>query len=203
MALSVSDTTVCHREVLLKDKPAAMLQASPKGTVPVLVLSDGRVIDESIAVMRWALEQRDPEGWLQGSDVDTRVLIEQNDGPFKQWLDRYKYHVRHPGASQQDYREQAGQILQQWEARIVDHGGHLTDSGPRLADVALFPFVRQFAGVEPKWWATRPYPGLSAWLEFWVNLPRFSAIMRKFKPWDANQDPVVWSLGDSPVDSGR
>lgn len=195
MALSVANITVEHREVLLKQKPDAMLQASAKATVPVLVLADGTVIDESIAVMRWALAQQDPEAWLAGDEAQTQALIDQNDGQFKHWLDRYKYHVRHPEALQQHYREQAEQRLADWEARLQAHGGGLVSPKASLADVALFPFVRQFAGVEPQWWDSRPYPALHAWLTRWVGSARFQAIMRKFAPWEPDQPPVLWTLG--------
>lgn len=197
MALAAAGVTVELREVLLKDKPAAMLEASPKGTVPVLVVPDGAVIDESVAVMRWALGRDDPEQWLAGPASDTRELIAQNDGPFKQWLDRYKYHVRHPEGSQTDYRQQAETILAAWESRLIGQGGFLTGASARLADVALFPFVRQFAGVEPSWWAQRPWPALHAWLQGWTEHSRFAAVMRKCPPWQPGQPPLYWELGEA------
>ncbi|WP_348671832.1 glutathione S-transferase [uncultured Abyssibacter sp.] len=195
MALAVAGVTLEQREVVLRDKPAAMLAISPKGTVPVLQLPDGRVIDESIEVMRWALAQSDPEDWLGANGAETVALIEQNDGPFKQWLDRYKYHVRHPDGSQADYRREAESILADWEQRLVACGGYLLDGRPRLADAALFPFARQFAGVEPQWWSERPFPAVFDWLQRWLSTDRFVGIMRKFKPWRAGDAAIIWTPG--------
>jgi glutathione S-transferase len=181
MALDYSGIEVVIREIALREKPAAMLAASPKGTVPVLVLSDGAVIDESLDIMRWALAQRDPQAWLKNV-TDSETLIAENDGSFKQALDRYKYAERFPEHPQQTYRAQGERFLSQLETRLQQHA-YLLDAEPRLADIAIFPFVRQFAAVDPAWWEEAPYPALRAWLTNWVESALFDSIMQKHPVW--------------------
>jgi glutathione S-transferase len=183
VALAASGTAVELREVLLRDKPAAMLQASPKGSVPVLVLADGAVLDQSLAIMQWALQRHDPGDWLGGDQAANAELIGHNDTVFKSQLDRYKYFVRHPERSQAEHRAQAEATLRDWERRLVSNGGGLSQAKLRLGDAALFPFVRQFAAVEPAWWMSAPYPGLRLWLQRWIESEWFSAAMVQVARW--------------------
>ena len=185
MALAASGAEVMLREVLLKDKPPELLAASPKATVPVLVLSDGRVIEESLDVMQWALEYRDPLGWLKGTPLDSD-WISECDGDFKHWLDRYKYAERYPEHTAEDYRQNAEAFIQKLEDRLSG-SGWVSGEAADAVDVALFPFVRQFAGVEPSWWQQAPYPNVRQWLENWLNSPLFSAIMAKYPRWESGQ----------------
>ena len=171
--------------MLLKDKPAELLAASPKATVPVLVLSDGRVVEESLDVMQWALEYRDPLNWLEGEALDSD-WISACDGDFKHWLDRYKYAERYPEHSAEDYRKNAEAFIQRLEDQLSGSdwvGGEAANA----VDVALFPFVRQFAGVDPSWWQQAPYPHVQKWLENWLNSALFSAIMAKYPRWESGQ----------------
>ena len=179
MALAAAEVEVEQREVKLSDKPPEMLALSAKGTVPVLRLANGEVLDESLQIMRWALGQNDPQRWLENCNADTEALIAANDGEFKYWLDRYKYHVRHPEQSQQEYRQRADAFLSRIENGLEHHGGHLANTGAGLADVAIFPFVRQFAGVEPEWWAQSPYPAVRSWLDGWRKSALFTQVMAK------------------------
>jgi glutathione S-transferase len=181
MALHYSGIEVEIREIALRQKPAAMLAASPKGTVPVLVLPDGTVIDESLDIMRWALAQHDPQAWLNDA-ARSEVLIAENDGSFKQALDRYKYAERFPEHPQQTYRAQGEHFLSQLEIQLQQHA-HLLGAEPRLADIAIFPFVRQFAAVDPMWWEASPYPALRGWLAHWVESALFDSIMQKHQVW--------------------
>ena len=183
LALSASGVEVRVREVILRDKPAAMLEASPKGTVPVLVLESGEVVEESLDVMRWALAVADPEGWLSADAAETDALITQNDGPFKRALDRYKYPERY-GSDPLVHRTAGLEILQGLSERIGVRGGQLCDPAPTLADIAIFPFVRQFAATDAAWWAANAPAPLRAWLDGHVNSPRFRAIMEKFPRWE-------------------
>ena len=185
MALAASGAEVTLREVLLKDKPAELLAASPKATVPVLVLSDGRVIEESLDVMQWALEYRDPFGWLEGAALDSDWIIEC-DGDFKHWLDRYKYADRYPEHTAEDYRKNAEAFIQRLEDQLSGSDWVIGDAANAI-DVALFPFIRQFAGVEPSWWQQAPYPNVRQWLENWLNSALFSAIMAKYPRWESGQ----------------
>jgi len=185
MALAASGAEVMLREVLLKDKPAELLSASPKATVPVLVLSDGRVIEESLEVMQWALEYRDPLGWLDNAALKSD-WISACDGDFKHWLDRYKYADRHPEHTAEDYRKNAEAFIQKLEDRLSGADWVVGDAASAV-DVALFPFVRQFAGVEPSWWQQAPYSHVRQWLENWLNSALFSAIMAKYPRWESGQ----------------
>lgn len=181
MALAAGDIRCELREVVLRDKPPAMLEASAKGTVPVLVVGD-RVIDESLDVMHWALAERDPLLWNEGPDEETRILLEANDGPFKHHLDRYKYSVRHNDVDVHTERDQAAVFIAQLEARL-EVGAYLTGDRSRLVDVATFPFVRQFAGVDKAYWQTAPFPHTRRWLAHWLASPLFARCMHKSPPW--------------------
>ena len=177
MALRYSGVAVQIIEVSLKAKPAEMLALSPKGTVPVLSV-DGRVIDESLPIMRWALAQNDPEGWLLGDDRATQALIEENDQGFKHQLNRYKYAERYPEYPMEHYRAEGEVFLMRLEGLLAEReyllAGHLS-----LADVALAPFVRQFAHVDREWFGQARYPRLRAWLERFLESPLFIAVMAK------------------------
>ena len=185
MALAASGAEVMLREVLLKDKPAELLAASPKATVPVLVLSDGQIIEESLDVMQWALEHRDPLGWLEGAVLDSG-WISTCDGDFKHWLDRYKYADRYPERTAEDYRQNAEAFIQRLEDRL-SVSDWVGGDAANAVDVALFPFIRQFAGVDPSWWQQAPYPKVRLWLENWLNSALFSAIMAKYPRWESGQ----------------
>lgn len=194
MALAAARLEIRIREVVLRDKPAEMLAASPKGTVPVLVLADGRVIDESLDVMRWALAQNDPEGWLVADADETAELILANDGPFKRALDRYKYPDRYPDAPP-GAREEGYALLARLSERISTKGGQLCGPAPTLADIAIFPFVRQFAAVDADTWAGRAAPELRRWLEGHVTHPRFHAIMAKLPRWQPGDAEPLLAAG--------
>ena len=185
MALAASGAEVMLREVLLKDKPAELLAASPKATVPVLVLSDGQIIEESLDVMQWALEYSDPLNWLEGEALDSD-WISACDGDFKHWLDRYKYADRYPGHTAEDYRQNAEAFIQRLEDQLSGSKWVGGDAANAI-DVALFPFIRQFAGVDPSWWQQAPYPHVKQWLENWLNNALFSAIMAKYPRWESGQ----------------
>lgn len=201
LALAVSGLPCEQREITLRQKPPEMLAASPKGTVPVLVLPDGAVIDESLAIMQWALAQQDPEGWLRG-DAQTLqaslALIAHNDGPFKRDLDRYKYPNRFldgPSVATGDavtafahgHRAAGTQWLHQLEGALQSTAKAQWLLGPQcaLVDMALLPFVRQFAHVDPVWFATQPWPALATWLTRFEASQRFAEIMQKRAVWSA------------------
>ena len=182
MALHASATPLEHREVVLRDKPAAMLRASPKGTVPVLVLPDGTVLDESVDIMCWALERSDPEGWL---DRDDRALVAMIDGPFKHRLDRYKYATRYDDVDPFEHRTAAVEHLEVFEDRL-DGSPYLTGNTRGFVDIATFPFIRQFANTAPDWFAKQPLPRVQAWLDRLVSSDLFAAIMEKRPVWQSH-----------------
>ena len=179
MALYQARVTLDLTEVELKNKPEAMLKLSPKGTVPVLALPSGEVLDESRDILFWALKHADPEGWLSPSIEDINALIDECDQVFKPWLDRYKYHVGYPEHSPEYYRSQAMKVLSVWETSL-SKSEFLLGSKPSAADVALFPFVRQFANVDRTWFDNQnDVPSLRTWLTSWLEHPTFNAIMNK------------------------
>ena len=193
MALQVGGTPYELREIQLRNKPASLLAASPKGSVPVLVLPDGKVIDESWDIMLWALHQRDPENWLgdAGRHIrDTWSLVEENDNHFKAALDHYKYADRHPEHPQAHYRTQGESFLWKIEAHLAGRAYLLGDS-LTLADAAIFPFIRQFASVEPDWFSRSPYPGVRHWTDALKQSALFTASMQKFPEWQNGNAPVV------------
>jgi glutathione S-transferase len=184
LAIKVSRVRVALREVALRDKPAALLTASAKATVPVLQLPGGRVLEESLEIMRWALEQHDPQGWLRLGELDEALaLIALNDGPFKQALDRYKYAPRHPERSQSAWRDEAVELmLAPLNTRLADRPFLLRDTAS-LADMAIAPFIRQFAAVDPAWFDSAPLEPLQAWTKRIVSSELFDSVMSKFTPW--------------------
>lgn len=186
MAIAVSGVKVELREVVLRDKPREMLEASPKGTVPVLVLPKGDVIDESLDIMRWALGQNDPENWLAHVDVG---LITANDGPFKHALDRYKYPHRYDLEGGLAHRDMALTHLAGLNER-VDTPPFLGGEQRGFTDIALFPFVRQFAATDPAWFAAQPLPALHRWLEEITGSALFASIMHRYPRWTAGDAPT-------------
>ena len=186
MALAVGDTLYELREVDLARKPAAMLAGSPKGTVPVLVLDDGAVIDESLSIMRWALDRSDPEGWLKRDSPD---LISRNDGPFKTDLDRYKYPDRY-GSDALVHRANGMEFLTELDARLAA-AGQLCGAKRGIADAAILPFVRQFAAVDPVWFESSPIPHIKEWLAGYLDSPLFREIMVRFAPWSYEDRTVA------------
>lgn len=177
MALRYCGVPVEIVEVSLKAKPAEMLAISPKGTVPVLD-ADGQVIDESLEIMRWALAQNDPQDWLLSGDARVAELIEANDQVFKVHLNRYKYAERYPEQPMEVYRAEGEMFLRRLEELLEGRDCLLTDH-PSLADVALLPFVRQFAHVDREWFAQTPYVRLQAWLQRFLESELFTSIMKK------------------------
>ena len=188
LALIISETAVELREIKLSAKPDALLAASPKASVPVLVLPDGRVVDESLDIMRWALARHDPHDWLAGDDA---ALIAVNDGPFKHHLDRTKYPDRYASdrnASDRTasdpaaHRAAALALLAVLEQRLAINA-QLCGPQPTLADYALMPFIRQFAAIDPGWFAAQPLPNTQRWLAGHLASPLFAAAMLRYPVW--------------------
>ena len=180
-ALLEAGLIVHWREIELKHKPVEMLESSAKGTVPVLVLPNGTVIDESEAVMRWALAQADPRGLLRAADAS--ALIAQNDGVFKRHLDRFKYTDRYPGESRDEHRDAGLRILADWSQRLEQNPWLL---GPviSLADAALWPFVRQWRFADPDAFeANGQLAPLREWLQRFLDDPSFERLMQRADPW--------------------
>ncbi len=188
MAIAVSGLKVELREVVLRDKPPELLEASPKATVPVLVLLDEVIVDQSLDIMRWVLEQNDPEGWLASDDVD---LIQQNDGPFKAALDRYKYPHRYGLEDGTAHRTEGLAILSRLDARL-HHCPFLTGETRGLTDIAIFPFIRQFAATDQAWFDAQPLPDLHRWLTKLLTSDLFASIMHRYPRWHSGDAPTFF-----------
>ena len=182
MALRVAAIDFEHRAILLKDKPQEMLDASPKGTVPVLLLADGRVLEESIDIMRWALAQNDPQNWLDADPEQTNALITANDGDFKKNLDRYKYPSRPPDEDCSMAEENCMTYLRELET-LLNKNKFLLGAHPTLADMALFPFVRQFSFVDKEKFEKADLPNLQSWRHYFLKSELFQTIMKKRPIW--------------------
>ena len=180
MALYASERRFRITEVSLRDKPERLVALSPKATVPVLVLSDGQIIDESLDIMRWALSQSDPLGWLaRAGSQQASELLERNDGQFKYWLDRYKYPSRYPQNCMHAARQNAIEVLIDPLARLLGSQPFIGGQAASLEDVAIFPFIRQFSGVEPAWFSTCAPASVQNWLAAWLHSALFERIMLK------------------------
>lgn len=194
LALQVTARSCELREVVLRDKPASMLSASPKGTVPVLLLGEGLVLEESLDIMLWTLKMDDPQSWLapeKGSLDEMLALISRNDEEFKFHLDRYKYASRHEGAEANEHRGAASVFLGDLEARLAQ-SPWLFGKRPALADAALAPFVRQFANTDRAWFDRQPWPSLIAWLDDFLASPLLASVMSKYAQWQPGDETTVF-----------
>lgn len=189
LALRVSGVAYEHREVALKAKPAEMLSVSPKGTVPVLCLPTGEVLEQSVDIMLWALRQNDSQAWLPSTPEAwalTHEGIALNDGEFKAHLDRYKYPQRFGLADGLHHRTQAVEILMRWQSRLQVQS-FLSGDQWGLLDACVAPFVRQFARTDRTWFDSQPWPQLAKWLVAFENSDAYLAVMHKYPLWVAPQ----------------
>lgn len=184
------------REILLRDKPQEMLSISPKGTVPVVQLPTGKIIDESWEVMLWALEQNDPNHWLPSSASAWEVvrnLVQKCDGNvpggFKFHLDRMKYHTRYEDVEPTEHRAAANGFLALLDERLKE-SAFLVEDHFSLADAAIAPFVRQFANADLEAFQAAAFPRLEQWLSNFLNSAAFLSVMAKHPPWKAGEPGV-------------
>jgi len=194
LAIAISAVSVELREVVLRDKPQALLDISAKATVPVLLLPNGKIIDESLDIMQWALSINDPDNWKNKDLIDDiNRLIQVNDGEFKYYLDRYKYADRYPEHSEQYYRQKAEVFLAELENRLNKHA-YLYGESNCLADMAIFPFIRQFANVDLDWFESSDYQKLNLWLNQQIESDLFIAIMDKYPAWQMGDKQCVFPV---------
>jgi glutathione S-transferase len=194
MALALMDTQIEVREILLHDKPPSMLEASPKGTVPVFITAEGQLIEESLDLVIWAIAENSPQ-WLQyGGLEEQKAYIEKFDSEFKPLLDAYKY--TRPGAEHPAsyYRDLAEGWLDELEQSLLTQEYLLGDL-PQMQDIALMPFIRQFAFVDKQWFDEQPRPNLSRWLESWLKDNLFTSIMKKYPQWQEGTCGEIWRTG--------
>jgi len=194
MALKYANISVYLREVELRNKPTELLQYSPKGTVPVIIFPDGSAIDESRDIMLWALSVNDPEQWLfKQADLSEQIniLLDKNDFEFKANLDKYKYSDRFPEKTVLEYRALGEQFLMLLEARLSQHW-FLVGDVISMADIGIFPFIRQFAQVDSVWFKQANYLYLQAWLDYFLRSDIFTGSMQKYTPWTENAEPILF-----------
>lgn len=187
LAISVAGISCELREIVLRDKAPDFLQTSPSRTVPCLKIDD-LVIDESLDIMIWALRQNDPQHWLNMPDPG-HVLIETADGPFKTALDHTKYANRYPDVDSHLEREYAALFLHKLN-RMLQKQPYLYGENPTLADMAILPFVRQFAGIDKNWFSKQSWPNLARWLDAFLNSEGFGSIMTKYPKWQTDDIPT-------------
>jgi glutathione S-transferase len=202
LALAVSGQVCELREVVLARKPAALLHASAKGTVPVLVLPEGRVLEQSLDIMLWALRRHDPQQWLGDSDPALQAMLQlvaHCDGEFKFHLDRYKYPNRYDLNDGTPHQSQGSMFLHQLHNRLMANT-YLLSGSPCLADMAIAPFVRQFAHTNPVWFASQPWPALQAWLNRFETSNLFLQIMSSYAPWEPMQPPRLFPLPQNTIE---
>jgi glutathione S-transferase len=182
MTLRYAGIQVEHREIKLRHKPHSMLLASPKGTVPVLIVGD-LVLDQSLEIMRWALQKSDPDHWAAVDEEATRIWIEKNDGPFKILLDQYKYPNRHPDLNQGEVLDAAIALMLQPMNDALESSHYLVGNQISWLDIAIFPFIRQFSMVNPGRFDQLPLPSLKRWLMHHLDSELFHSVMRKYATW--------------------
>lgn len=182
MTLKYAGIQVELREIELRYKPQSMLTASPKGTVPVLIVGD-LVLDQSLEIMRWALQQSDPDNWGEMDEVAAQIWIERNDGPFKVLLDQYKYPNRHPKLNPDDVFDAAIALMLKPLDEALDSNQYILGNQQQWIDVAIFPFIRQFSMVNPQQFEQLPLPALKHWLTTHLRSELFSAVMSKHPTW--------------------
>ena len=190
LALKHAGIALVVREVALRDKPATMLELSPKGTVPVLHLPDGRVLEQSLDIMHWALGQADAGCWRM-DDATGQALIALNDGAFKCLLDDYKYAAPQSTHPAEHYRDEAVDLFIAPLNRRLSQTPYLLGETTTLADLAIVPFIRQFAGVDPDWFLAAPFPALRLWLDAWTQSALFVSIMPRLDPWQPGDPPTL------------
>ena len=189
MAMAYSKISYEHREILLKNRPKDLYRISKKGTVPVLKLVDGTVIDESVDIMKWCIKQNDLDGWFEDNYALQNRFIKNNDTEFKYWLDRYKYHIRYIENSYEKYQKEVEAFLIKYNL-ILQENYFLMGKKLSLVDVALMPFIRQAAHVNIGWFAQN-FPALSEWLEKLKVSPLFLSIMKKYDIWDDSGEGII------------
>jgi len=182
MGLLLAKQPVILRDVDMKNKPADMLAASPKATVPVLVINQSSVIEQSLDIMLWALSKNDPKQLLHGDQVAMLELIHRTDNEFVDALKKYKAASRYHDDEKDSYRLHCEAYINDLEQRLTQHEYIMGDS-PSLTDYAILPFIRQFSRVERQWYRQAPYPSTQRWLNKHYQQTVFTQAMAPYKPW--------------------
>ena len=192
MAIHISGQKCELREVLLRDKPPSMLEYSPKGTVPVLILQDGSVIDESLDVIDWALNLNDPDDWQRSKDTKkTKELIKINDGEFKYHLDRYKYSKRYDNEDPEFHRKKCLKFIESLNNEL-NNSKYIFDNNISYVDIVLLPFIRQFRIADMEWFDSLPYDNIKVWLSKFLDSFLLNIIMKKYDLWKEEDEITIF-----------
>ena len=192
MAIHISGQKCQLREVLLRDKPSSMLEYSAKGTVPVLILQDGKVIDESLDVIDWALNLNDPDNWQRSKDTEkTKELIKINDGEFKYHLDRYKYSKRYDNEDPEFHRKRCLKFIESINNEL-NNSEYIFDDNISYADIVLLPFIRQYRIADIEWFDSLPYNNLKKWLSSFLDSYLLNSIMKKYDLWKEGDEVTIF-----------
>ena len=192
MAIYISGQKCELREVLLRDKPPSMLEYSPKGTVPVLILQNGNVIDESLDVIDWALNLNDPDDWQRSKDTKkTKELIKINDGEFKYHLDRYKYSKRYDNEDPEFHRKKCLKFIESLNNEL-NNSKYIFDNNISYVDIVLLPFIRQFRIADMEWFDSLPYDNIKVWLSKFLDSFLLNIIMKKYDLWKEGDLSIVF-----------
>ena len=192
MAIHISSQKCEIREVLLRDKPPSMLEYSSKGTVPVLVLQSGEVIDESLDVIDWALNLNDPDNWQRSKDNEnTKELIKINDGEFKHHLDRYKYSKRYDNEDPEFHRKKCLKFIEKINSEL-QNSKYIFDDEISYIDISLLPFIRQFRIADNEWFDELPYENVKSWLSNFLNSELLKSIMSKYDLWKEGDEVTIF-----------
>ena len=192
MAIHISGQKCELREVLLRDKPPSMIEYSAKGTVPVLILQDGKVIDESLDVIDWALNLNDPDDWQRSKDTKkTKELIKINDVEFKYHLDRYKYSKRYDNEDPEFHRKKCLKFIESVNNEL-NNSKYIFDDNISYADIVLLPFIRQFRIADMEWFDSLPYDNLKKWLSSFLDSSLLDSIMKKYDLWKEGDKSIVF-----------
>ena len=192
MAIHISGQKCELREVLLRDKPPSMLEYSAKGTVPVLILQDNKVIDESLDVIDWALNLNDPDNWQRSKDTEkTKELIKINDGEFKYHLDRYKYSKRYDNEDPEFHRKRCLKFIESINNEL-NNSEYIFDDNISYADIVLLPFIRQYRIADIEWFDSLPYNNLKKWLSSFLDSYLLNSIMKKYDLWKEGDEVTIF-----------
>jgi glutathione S-transferase len=182
MALKYAGIEYEHREIVLRNKPQSMLQVSPKGTIPVLCVGE-HILEQSLDIMRWALDRSDPNGWLQIDNLIAEDWLQKNDGPFKTLLDQYKYPERYPHLNREKILQAAIELMLRPMEVALESSAYLLGNQLSWVDIALFPFLRQFAMSDQKRFEALPFTRLQNWLGRHIESELFNSVMHKHPAW--------------------
>ena len=191
MALAYTHVQLEIREISLQNRPEELYEVSKKGTVPVLITINGLVIDESLEIMLWTLKNNLNQSWLIENHNKEIEMINRNDSLFKKWLDRYKYHDRYPQNSKEHYRKNCSNILLDYENRL-NNTKYILRNSLSIVDIAIFPFVRQFANVDYQWFENN-HKKLTSWLKEICSSNLFIQIMKKYEMWNNKNKSIIIS----------